>query len=184
MILVVGLGNPGPEYAHTRHNVGFMTVDSLNNRYNFSWSSKFNSQISQGLLNGTKLILAKPTTFMNLSGSAVYSIASYYKIPPSNIFVIHDDIDLEIGIIKFKFEGGNGGHNGLKSIDQNLGNNYYRIRIGIGRPENNFDVSNYVLDNFTKSEFLKIHSSIDIIGSNFELLACGKLKEFKDKIKT
>lgn len=181
MILIVGLGNPGKEYECTRHNIGFIATDELAKQYNTSFSvkKKFSCEIANY---EQKLVFIKPTTYMNLSGKSVVSVKSYYNININNIFVVHDDIDLEVGRIKFKTGGGNGGHNGLKSIDQAIGNNYNRIRIGVGRPKNNQDVADYVLNDFSKVEYEITKQAIAKITDNFHLLLESKLEEFKNKI--
>ncbi|WP_425363946.1 aminoacyl-tRNA hydrolase [Candidatus Tisiphia endosymbiont of Hybos culiciformis] len=183
-ILVVGLGNPGKEYQNTRHNVGFIAIDYLSEYYKISWNtkSKFQAELAQGIIDGHKLLLAKPLTYMNLSGKAVQAICSYYNIKPANIFVLHDDIDLETGRIKYKLAGGSGGHNGLKSLDQCVGNDYHRIRIGVGRPVANGDVSDYVLAAFAKEQYQIVLSSIEVITNNFHLLLSGTVEEFKKSI--
>ncbi|MDR0296782.1 MAG: aminoacyl-tRNA hydrolase [Rickettsia sp.] len=183
-ILVVGLGNTGKEYQNTRHNVGFLAVDYLSEYYKISWNtkSKFHAELAQGVIDGHKLLLAKPLTYMNLSGRAVQAICSYYNIKTPNIFVIHDDIDLPIGRIKYKLAGSSGGHNGLKSLDQHVGNDYHRIRIGVGRPATYDDVSDYVLSAFSKEEYKIIISSIEVIINNFHLLLSGKVEEFNRSI--
>lgn len=183
-ILVVGLGNIGKGYQNTRHNVGFIAIDYLSEYYKISWNtkSKFQAELTQGVIDGHKLLLAKPLTYMNLSGEAVQAICSYYNIKPPNIFVLHDDIDLETGRIKYKLAGGSGGHNGLKSLDQCIGNDYHRIRIGVGRPVAKDDVSDYVLSSFSKEEYKIIVNSIEVIINNFRLLLLGEMEEFKRSI--
>ena len=145
MILIVGLGNPGPEYSKTRHNVGFMLIDRLKNS-NFTdiSSAKFQGE----LFKFQNLLLLKPTTFMNLSGRSVKAVADFYK--PERIIVIHDDIDLELGAVKFKKGGGSGGHNGIKSIDALIGADYERVRIGVGRDGR--DAASFVLSKFTSED--------------------------------
>ncbi|HJD54940.1 MAG TPA: aminoacyl-tRNA hydrolase [Rickettsia endosymbiont of Proechinophthirus fluctus] len=184
MLLVIGLGNPGKEYQYTRHNVGFIAIEKIANQYNSSFSTKkkFNCEIAETISDGQKISFIKPTTYMNLSGKSVISVKTYYNIYPAKIFVIHDDIDLETGRIKFKTGGSNGGHNGLKSIDGVIGNNYNRIRIGVGRPQNNQDVADYVLNHFSKPEYKTVMQAIDRITSNFGLILENKLEEFKNKI--
>jgi PTH1 family peptidyl-tRNA hydrolase len=186
MFLIVGLGNPGRQYQATRHNVGFMAVDFLSDRYNFSWSnkSKFNSDIAEGNALGNKIILCKPTTYMNLIGQAVQPIVSYYKITAPKIIVIHDDMDLAFGKIRCKIGGGSGGHNGIKSIDQMLGTNeYLRIKIGVGRPQNdNEHPSDFLLQNFFSDEQIIIDNKLATLADNMELLLQGKMDEFKAKI--
>lgn len=158
MFLIVGLGNPGLDYAYTRHNAGFMLADHLAYAFGFpDYKSKFDSLYSERLLNKfSKVIIQKPQTFMNLSGKAVSQIVSFYKIPTENIFVIHDDLDLPPLDVKIKFSGSNGGHNGLKDIDKFIGTKYWRIRIGIGRPQSKDQVPQYVLSPFYKDELSDI----------------------------
>ncbi|MCC8371465.1 MAG: aminoacyl-tRNA hydrolase [Rickettsia endosymbiont of Pseudomimeciton antennatum] len=141
-----------------------------------------NSLKQKSIIDGHKLLLAKPLTYMNLSGKAVQAICSYYNIKTPNIFVVHDDIDLPIGRIKYKLAGSSGGHNGLKSLDQHVGNDYHRIRIGVGRPAAYDDVSDYVLGAFSKEEYKTIISSIAIITNNFHLLLSGKVEEFNRSV--
>lgn len=185
MFLIVGLGNPGELYKKTRHNAGFMAVDFISNRYNFIWShkSKFNTDVASGNIDDYKIVLCKPTTFMNLSGNAILSVMSYYKIERKKLIVIHDDIDLDFGKIKCKIGGGSGGHNGLKSIDETIGSDYCRIRIGIGRPDHpNSDVSNYVLGNFSDAELLSLYNKHEIISQNVNLLLSFELEKFKAQV--
>jgi len=134
MWLVAGLGNPGQEYAQTRHNVGFMVVDVLARRHHVSFASKFKGEAGQCSFSGQSIVLLKPQTYMNLSGQSVQAAMAFYKVPLENIVVVHDELDIELGAIKLKVGGSPGGHNGLKSIDQSIGPNYYRIRAGIGHP--------------------------------------------------
>ena len=185
MFLLVGLGNPGEIYRKTRHNAGFMAVDFISNRYNFIWNhkSKFNADIALGSIENYKTVFCKPTTFMNLSGNAVLPVMSYYKIERSQLIVIHDDIDLEFCKVKCKFGGSNGGHNGLKSIDEKLGQDYYRIRIGIGRPvTNGSGIANYVLTNSSDTELLALYKKYETILKNIHLLFSSELENFKIQI--
>lgn len=135
MWLVVGLGNPGREYEKTRHNIGFMVVDALARRHRGpSFTSKFKADVAQASLRGESVLLLKPQTFMNLSGQSVQPAMAFYKVPLEHIIVVHDDLDLELGQIKLKRGGSAAGHNGLKSIDSQIGPNYFRVRAGIGHP--------------------------------------------------
>ncbi|MCB1562073.1 MAG: aminoacyl-tRNA hydrolase [Alphaproteobacteria bacterium] len=155
MWLFVGLGNPGAKYAHNRHNIGFMVVDAIaDGAVNFpSYRKKFEAEISEASVAGTKVLLMKPQTFMNESGRAVGAAAKFYKIPPERIVVFHDELDLKPGEVRVKKGGGNAGHNGLKSIQAHLGTpDFWRVRIGIGHPGDRNQVSNYVLSDFAKSE--------------------------------
>ena len=159
MFLIVGLGNPGKFYKNNRHNIGYKILDSIRETYNFpDFSKKFKSEFSKSELNKNILFLLKPTTFMNNSGIALKEIKDFYNIDINNIYVIHDEIDLDKGRVKVKIGGGHNGHNGLKSIDNFIGKNYNRVRVGISRPsklyEHNIDenISNWVLSDFTSNE--------------------------------
>lgn len=154
MLLFVGLGNPGTEHAFQRHNVGFMAIDRLADQHGFSpWKKKSLSLMSEGRIGTRKVILLKPQSFMNKSGLPVAECTKFYKIEPSSVFVFHDELDLGIGRIKVKIGGGHGGHNGLRDIDRHLGQDYWRVRIGIGRPPvPAMDVRNWVLTDFGKDE--------------------------------
>lgn len=154
MRLVVGLGNPGDKYAATRHNVGFMVVDALAARHDIGIvQMKYRSLTGKGVVAGKQVIIAKPQTFMNLSGEAVKPLFSYIDINSEDVIVIHDDLDLEFGRIKIKSGGGHGGHNGVRSIISHLGNkDFIRVRVGIGNPPPSWSVSNYVLSPFSADE--------------------------------
>lgn len=174
--LIAGLGNPGGKYTNTRHNIGFLTVDFLSDKWKSTvFESKFHSMCSRCTVDGKGIYLIKPQTFMNLSGRAVSQASRFYKIPLEKIIIIHDDIDLPFGKIKLKHGGGAGGHNGLKSIDQYIGNNYYRIRVGVGRPleEEKIDVSCFVLSDFSKSEQEEIPFILEKVRSQIDLLISG-----------
>lgn len=135
MILLVGLGNPGAEYQFTRHNIGFLSLDTLQEDNHFSpWKEKFKGLVSEGTIGNQKILLLKPQTYMNLSGQSVSLAMQFYKITPENVIVIHDDLDLDPGKVRMKQGGGHGGHNGLRDIDKRIGKNYWRIRLGIGHP--------------------------------------------------
>ena len=150
MWLIAGLGNPGPEYAPTRHNIGFMAVDALAGAAGFS--SKFHGETATLSIEGEKVVLLKPMTFMNLSGKSVQAAMAFYKIPPENVIVLHDELDLPLGKIRIKQGGGANGHNGLKDIDRLVGVNYWRIRLGIGHPGIKEQVHGHVLSRFTSDE--------------------------------
>ncbi len=153
-MLIVGLGNPGPKYTLTRHNVGFMVIDELISSLNVTKlsSSSFNGE----LYKSNNHFLLKPLTFMNLSGESVAKVKNFYKLDTNDIIVVHDDLDLPFGSIRFKRGGGHGGHNGLKSLDSHIGKEYIRIRIGIGKPEHKTEIVSYVLSNFTNEEQKKL----------------------------
>lgn len=158
MFLIAGLGNPGEKYKLTRHNIGFLVIDEI--ARNLTLKTNINNpNFKAEALKSSNIILAKPQTYMNLSGESILPIADYYNIPNQNIIIIHDDLDLDFGVVKFKIGGGHGGHNGLKSIDTNLGQNYIRVRIGIGKPEDK-DVASYVLNDFSKEELNQLEGII------------------------
>src|SRR4051795_1220660 len=150
-LLVVGLGNPGREYARNRHNAGWMVVDELARRHGGSWKAKFNGQLADIRLEGHKVALLKPETYMNESGRSVGAAAKFFKVDPESVLVVHDEGDFELGRLEIKVGGGYGGHNGLKSIGQVLGGpDFLRLRIGVGRPERGDPrpLADYVLSNF------------------------------------
>lgn len=183
MLLLVGLGNPGKQYEHNRHNIGFMAVDEIIYRHNFSEpKAKFQGLLSEGRLNTEKTLILKPMTFMNLSGKSVSEAARFYKIPPENIFVFYDELDLEIGKIKFKTGGGNAGHNGLRSMDQYINKNYHRIRIGIGHPGHKDRVTGHVLGDFSKTDQAWLEPMIDAIGRSADKLISGNGVDFLNEI--
>lgn len=164
-ILIIGLGNPGPEYSSTRHNVGFMAVDNFAPK-DATWKKEKNALTTRVEINGYKVILAKPQTFMNNSGDAVAPLMAFYKIPLENIIVIHDDMDLKVGTMREKIGGGSAGHNGIKSIDNAIGKEYRRIRIGIGHPrdfESPIDPVDWVLGKFDAEQLKQIKSVIKSI---------------------
>jgi len=153
MWIVVGLGNPGPKYEGTRHNIGFMVIDELAARSRVgSFQTKFNGEVATGRAGGETVLLLKPNTFMNLSGDAVGPAMAFYKVTPENLIVIHDDLDLDLGQIKLKKGGGHGGHNGIRHISGRLGPEFVRVRAGIGRPVHKSAVSSFVLTSFSGDE--------------------------------
>ena len=185
MFLVVGLGNPGAEYAATRHNVGFMAADEIHRRYNFSpWRTKFDGLIAEGEISGQKVYLLKPQTYMNLSGNSVVKAAHFYKILPQNIVVIHDDMDLPCNKLKAKLGGGSGGHNGIKSIDAAISPNYNRIRLGVGHPQNKSEESvvNHVLSGFSKADKVDVDNNIDLAAELIGILLEKGVAEFSNQI--
>lgn len=174
MFIVAGLGNPGAKYAFNRHNFGFMAIDALAEEYGFgSFSAKFDGLMSLGEIEGQKVLLLKPMTFMNLSGNSLGKAVSFYKEQPQNVIVIHDDMDLDFGRIKAKFSGSAAGHNGLKSIDSHIGNGYARIRLGIGHAGNKMETANFVTGNFPKQELKEIPFILADVIRLFPLLLKG-----------
>jgi peptidyl-tRNA hydrolase, PTH1 family len=171
MYVIVGLGNPGAKYAMNRHNIGFMAVDVIANQQDFApFKQKFSAEVSEGQLGTHKVILCKPMTYMNLSGRSVLELSRFYKVPLNQIYVFHDDLDLLPGAIKVKLGGGSGGHNGLTSIDQALGKEYWRIRLGIGHPGHRDAVSSYVLGNFRREDEEWLASLLGVIGEEIPSL--------------
>ena len=161
--IIAGLGNPGPEYANTRHNSGYMVVTLLAERMGVRFKAhRTPNDIAEGRLAGQPVTLAKPRSYMNLSGGPIAALAAFYKIPPERIVVIHDELDLPFPTIRLKLGGGDNGHNGLRSITQALGTrDYYRVRFGIGRPPGRMDAATYVLRDFTAAERAELPLAID-----------------------
>ena len=184
MYIIAGLGNPTKEYEGTRHNVGFDVIDRLSERYNIDVTmEKHRALIGKGMIAGQKVILVKPQTYMNLSGNSVVKAASFYKIPPQNIVVIHDDMDLLPGQVKAKKGGGAGGHNGLKSIDAHMGSDYNRIRIGVGHPQGRGEeVVNHVLSRFSKRERENLDEEIRLIAENMPVLFAGGVSAMANRL--
>ena len=179
MHLIVGLGNIGEKYQLTRHNVGFLVIDEITK--NLNTSNINNSNFQSTLLKSGYNLFSKPTTYMNNSGIAVHSIKEYYKIDLENIIVIHDDLDLPFGTVKFKIGGGHGGHNGLRSLDAHITKEYIRVRIGIGKPADKTDVANYVLSNFSKEELNKLTDIITHTLKAIEALKTEDIDQVKSK---
>ena len=158
MWLVVGLGNPGARYAGNRHNIGFMVVDELA-RAMPAWSDKHGAQMTSGLVGGERTVLLKPMEFMNTSGIAVQRAAQFHKVPPTAILVVHDELDLPFSVLRLKSGGGHGGHNGLRSITEQLGDKYARLRMGIGRPPH--DAAAWVLSDFASAQRPVVRQMVD-----------------------
>ena len=161
--LVVGLGNPGDDHARTRHNAGFWVVDELVRRARGSWNDerKFHGELAKASVGGREVRLLKPMTYMNRSGLSVQSVMGYLKLAPEQVLVVHDEIDLPNGTVRLKWDGGHGGHNGLRDVNQHLGDQYRRVRVGIGRPLNSADVIDYVLERPRKEEQVLIEEAIE-----------------------
>ncbi|MBX3598155.1 MAG: aminoacyl-tRNA hydrolase [Rhizobiaceae bacterium] len=183
MLIFAGLGNPGAKYENNRHNVGFMAVDAIARRHSFSpWQKKFQGEIAEGRLGGEKILLLKPTTFMNLSGQSVGEAMRFYKLDPSAITVFYDEIDLAAGKVRIKTGGGAGGHNGIRSIDQHIGNNYRRVRIGVGHPGAKELVHNHVLGDFSKTDGQWLEPLLGAVGESAEMIARGEENAFMNKV--
>ena len=179
MHLIVGLGNIGEKYQLTRHNIGFMVIDEITK--NLSTSNIQKSNFHSTLEKSAYDLYSKPTTYMNNSGMAVQAIKEYYKLEMEDIIVIHDDIDLPFGTVKFKIGGGHGGHNGLRSIDAHIGKEYIRVRIGVGKPQDKADVANYVLNNFSKEELNKLQDIMPHIINAIKALKSEDIEQVKSK---
>ena len=180
MHLIIGLGNIGEKYQFTRHNVGFLVIDEITKSLQSSSNINKTNFKADVLKSGYNLYI-KPNTYMNNSGQAVVAVKEYYKIDIENIIVIHDDLDLPFGTVKFKIGGGHGGHNGLRSIDSCIGKDYIRVRIGIGKPEDKSQVANYVLSNFSKEELNKLEGIITHTIKAIEALKSEEIDEVKSK---
>jgi PTH1 family peptidyl-tRNA hydrolase len=182
MLLFAGLGNPGAKYANNRHNVGFMAADAIARRHSFSpWSKKFQAEIAEGKIDGEKVLLIKPQTFMNLSGQSVGEALRFYKLAPSAVTVFYDEIELPAGKVRVKTGGGAAGHNGIRSLDEHLGKDYRRVRIGVGHPGRDM-VHGHVLGDFAKSDREWLDVLLDAIANNAELVAKGDENGFMNKI--
>ena len=183
MKLVVGLGNPGSRYQNNRHNLGFMAVDAIVRRHNFSRvGEKFSGELFEGKIGTEKTFAFKPMTFMNRSGIPTAELANFYKIPTLATFVIHDELDLNLGRIRVKQAGGNGGHNGLKSLDAHYGQDYYRVRAGIDHPGAKSMVNSHVLSDFSKDEMPVANALVDAIALHIEQLIKGDISGFQNKM--
>jgi PTH1 family peptidyl-tRNA hydrolase len=178
-MLLIGLGNPGKKYEGTRHNIGFEIIEKIISKYDFPTpQKKFNALYAEGEIAKTKVKVLMPQTFMNLSGGSFAEAAKFFKIPLSEIFVFHDELDLPLGRLKTKVGGGDGGHNGLKSIDSLCGKNYNRVRVGIGHPGNKDMVSSYVLSKFNADESKFAEDICDVIVDNVNYLVKGDVQLF------
>jgi len=176
-MLIVGLGNPGPNYKQTRHNIGFMVIDELIKRHN---AQKLSSSSFQGdLFKFTNHFLLKPLTFMNLSGDSIVAVKKFYKL--EEVLVIHDDLDLPFGTLRFKYAGGHGGHNGLRSTDERISKDYARIRMGIGKPEHKGEVASYVLSDFNPKEQEHLETWISHACDAVEFFLTNSLEDTSSK---
>ncbi|HTK14689.1 MAG TPA: aminoacyl-tRNA hydrolase [Xanthobacteraceae bacterium] len=183
MLLFVGLGNPGSQYVRNRHNIGFMTVDAIAKRHSFPpWRRRFQGVTAEGTIGGKRALLLLPGTFMNESGRAVNEAMNFYKIALGDIIVFQDEIDLPPAKLRVKTGGGNAGHNGLRSISAHVGNEYRRIRIGVGHPGAQARVHNHVLQDFAKSEMPWVDAMCEAIAENAAMLARGEDASFQNKI--
>jgi PTH1 family peptidyl-tRNA hydrolase len=184
MLLWVGLGNPEPGMARNRHNIGFMALDVIAIRHGFSpWRKRFKGLIAEGTIGGEKVLALKPMTYMNASGEAVQPAAAFYKLPPEAITAFHDELDLVPGKMRVKFDGGAAGHNGLRSMDRELGSSdYWRVRLGIGHPGVKELVLPYVLGNFSKDDVAWLVPLLDAVADAAPLLAAAKAPDFMTRV--
>jgi len=183
MRLLVGLGNPGTEYAFNRHNIGFLAVDAIAEQYRLSpWRARFQGVVAEGFVNGMKVLALKPGTYMNLSGQAVGEAMRFFKMTPEDVIVIYDEIEITPGKVKVKQGGGSAGHNGIKSIDAHIGDNYWRVRLGVGRPETKAGVTNHVLQNFAKSDIDWLGKLLNAVADAAPLIIAGNESKFMTKV--
>ena len=183
MLLFVGLGNPGAKYARNRHNIGFMALEAVAREHNFPpFRKRFQGMATEGALNGARVILLEPQTYMNESGRAVAEAARFHKIALADIVVFHDELDLPPGKLRVKTGGGNAGHNGLRSITAHMGNEYRRVRLGIGHPGDKNLVHSYVLNDFARSEDAWVKALCDGVARNAGLLAKGDDASFQNRL--
>jgi PTH1 family peptidyl-tRNA hydrolase len=183
MLLFAGLGNPGSRYSGNRHNIGFLAVDAIHRRHRFApWRRRFQGEAAEGEIAGAKILLLKPETFMNESGNAVSAAQHFYKIPLGEVTVFHDELDLAPAKVRVKNGGGNAGHNGLRSISAMCGNDYQRVRLGIGHPGDKNLVHPYVLSDFFKDEHGWVEAVLNSVADAADLLATGKPDEFQNRV--
>ena len=183
MILFVGLGNPTPDSENNRHNIGFKMIDSINKKFNLSKQKpKFKGLLTTGNIGDKKVYAIKPLTFMNNSGICIRELIEYFKIDAEDVVVFHDDLDIEFGKIKAKFGGSSAGHNGIASIDKFIGKEYSRVRIGIGKPKNDMEIADYVLQNFNEDESAGIEKTLNNITESISILVEKKLDLFSSTV--
>ena len=183
MLLLVGLGNPGSNYTNTRHNIGFKIIDAINAHFKLSKQKpKFKGLLTTGNIDEKKIYAIKPLTFMNNSGTAIKELIDYFKIDAKDVFVFHDDLDIDFGKIKAKFGGSSAGHNGIESIDKFIGKEYSRVRIGIGKPNTKLDVSDFVLKNFDEEEIQELKKITTNITNSLSILIDKKLDLFSSTV--
>ena len=183
--VVVGLGNPGPAYQHTRHNVGFAVAEELARRTTarFGVHKRSGADVAEGRLAGRKVVLAKPRSFMNVSGGPVAGVVQFFSVTVDDLLVVHDDLDLDLGLVRLKRGGGEGGHNGLRSITKSLGSkDYLRVRVGIGRPPGRMDPADYVLRPFTKAENTEVEIVVQEAADAVLLLLAGSLTDAQNQV--
>ncbi|HEY7607603.1 MAG TPA: aminoacyl-tRNA hydrolase [Alphaproteobacteria bacterium] len=183
MLVLAGLGNPGAGYAGHRHNMGFMAVDAIGALHRFgAWRKKFQGELAEGEIAGTRILLLKPMTYMNLSGQSVAAALGFYKVAPAALTVFHDEIDLLLGRVKVKVGGGHGGHNGIRDIMAHLGPDFRRVRLGVGHPGEKALVHNHVLQDFTKAERALAAKVIEAVAAEAPRLVAGDDGGFMSRV--
>ena len=183
MRLLVGLGNPGAEYALNRHNIGFLAVEKIADHYRFApWRTRFQGHTTEGFINGIKVVALKPNTYMNLSGQSVGEAMRFFKLAAEDVIVLYDEIELTPGRVRVKKAGGSAGHNGIKSIDSHIGPDYWRVRLGVGRPEGEKDVSNHVLSNFSKADATWLNPFLDAVAGEIPWMLAGSDGKFMTRV--
>jgi PTH1 family peptidyl-tRNA hydrolase len=183
MLLLVGIGNPGPGHVGNRHNIGFMAAQAIARRYDIApWRRRFQGVAVEGNLAGEKILMLLPGTYMNESGRAVAEATNFYKLDPGQITVLHDEVELPLGKVRVKLGGGNAGHNGLRSITEHIGNEYRRVRLGVDHPGHKDLMHAYVLQDFAKDEWPCVETLCDIVADHAPLLVEGKDATFQNKV--
>jgi PTH1 family peptidyl-tRNA hydrolase len=183
MRLLVGLGNPGLEHARQRHNIGFMAVEAIHRLHGLGpWRTRFDGQVAAGSVAGTPVLLLKPSTYMNESGRAVQQALRFHKLEPAAMIVFHDELDLAPGRLRVKVGGGHGGHNGLRSIDQHVGQGYWRVRLGIGHPGDKDRVAGYVLHDFARTDRTWLEPLLETVAQEIPDLLEGRDARFASRV--
>jgi len=184
MLLLAGLGNPGPEHANNRHNIGFMVLDKIAERHNFPpFEKKFRGLFTKGALDGVETLLLKPTTYMNESGKSLAELIRFYKLPLAQVVVFYDELDLPPGTLRMKLGGGLAGHNGLRSLKAHIGNEFRRARLGIGHPGDKDKVTAYVLHDFSNNERTWLTPLLDALAEHAPLLATHNDATYQNRVR-
>tara|TARA_Y100000813_G_scaffold181990_1_gene151384 strand:+ start:574 stop:1200 length:627 start_codon:yes stop_codon:yes gene_type:complete len=183
MLLLVGLGNPGPSYRDNRHNVGFMAVDAIHGRWRLGpFRNKYQGELAEGVIDGEKVLLLKPQTYMNESGRSVQAVMTFYKLKPADLIVFHDELDLAAGKLRVKKGGGHAGHNGLRNIQAHIGPEFRRVRIGVGHPGDKDRVVGHVLKDFSKEDRTWLEPLLDGIADGVDRLIAGDDAGFQNRV--